>query len=310
MTKRIEFVEVNVSTKTSTSKVQATQHSLAPEALHTWEFNRDALLIRAYLWLWMADESKIDFCKLFWGTVGAPLAIVPRLLLIPGAPVVKKLQASAVEKEKRRVAKLVEWRASDEYKQLTIEKRERDKLKEAKAQAKVDAKAAKKAAKLERGPNPAQRALSATATTVDRGVAVLQEHERAVKRTSYALATAVMLGGLATIAWALTLVSSHVWRDVGGIALYGAGFTAIVSVLGGVMFFVAAGVIGATRWQSLGRGLGRGGAKIGGGFGWGKSKVGSGFGHGLQGFKLVGLFLRDGHHSVKYRTCPKVIIRK
>lgn len=303
-----EYEWVTISTKTN--KVQATQQSLAPESLHTWEFNRDALLIRAYLWLWMADESKVDFCKLFWGTVLAPLAIVPRLVVIPAAPVIRKLQASAKEKERRRVAALVKWRESEEYKQLTEKARERELLKEARAQAKADAKEAKRQAKLERGPNPAQRTLSAAATTVDRGVAVLQEHDRAVRRAGYALATAMMLGSLAAIGWALTLVHAHAWHYIGGLALYGVGFMAAVSILGGVTFFLAMGVVGATRWQSLGRGLGRGGAKIGGGFGWGKAKVGGGFGRGRQGLRLVGLFLRDGHHSVKYRTCPKVIIRK
>lgn len=45
--------------------------------------NRNAWFIRFYLWLWVADIEKIDFCRLFWGYVFAMPALVIKLLLYP-----------------------------------------------------------------------------------------------------------------------------------------------------------------------------------------------------------------------------------
>lgn len=43
---------------------------------HTWTFDRDSRFIRTYLWLWAGEENNINFCKLFWGTLFAPLALI------------------------------------------------------------------------------------------------------------------------------------------------------------------------------------------------------------------------------------------
>lgn len=45
--------------------------------------NRDAWFIKFYLWLWVADIEKIDFCRLFWGYVFAIPMLVIKLFLYP-----------------------------------------------------------------------------------------------------------------------------------------------------------------------------------------------------------------------------------
>lgn len=42
----------------------------------TVEISQDAALIRLYAWAWEADKAKIDVCKLFWGFLFLPVALV------------------------------------------------------------------------------------------------------------------------------------------------------------------------------------------------------------------------------------------
>lgn len=46
--------------------------------MHTWTFDKDSFIIRAYLWLYLADPTRVDFCKLFWGVVFSPIAVLFR----------------------------------------------------------------------------------------------------------------------------------------------------------------------------------------------------------------------------------------
>lgn len=46
------------------------------EYKHKWELDKSSKLIRFYLWVWETDESMINFCKLFWGVLFAPLALL------------------------------------------------------------------------------------------------------------------------------------------------------------------------------------------------------------------------------------------
>lgn len=46
------------------------------ELKHKWHVDRSAWFIRLYVWLWLASESDINFCKLFWGYILFPVGVV------------------------------------------------------------------------------------------------------------------------------------------------------------------------------------------------------------------------------------------
>lgn len=54
------------------------------EPRFTWTFSRRSLVIRSYLWLYEADRSQVNFCKLFWGMLLSPLTLPIRLALLAG----------------------------------------------------------------------------------------------------------------------------------------------------------------------------------------------------------------------------------
>lgn len=46
--------------------------------MHTWTFSPDSKLIRFYSWCWAADAKNLNFCRLFWGILFSPVAILMR----------------------------------------------------------------------------------------------------------------------------------------------------------------------------------------------------------------------------------------
>src|SRR3989344_7807767 len=52
--------------------------------MNVWIINRRSLgylYIRFFTWLWGVSEESLNFCKLFWGTICAPIGLIfgPRL---------------------------------------------------------------------------------------------------------------------------------------------------------------------------------------------------------------------------------------
>ena len=63
----------------------------------TWTFDADSKIIRFYLWLWNADPSNIDFCRLFWGYVFCWVA----LILKPAAAIAEAIDGRTASRPKR-----------------------------------------------------------------------------------------------------------------------------------------------------------------------------------------------------------------
>lgn len=89
----------------------------------TWTFDADSKIIRFYLWLWKADPSNIDFCRLFWGYVFCWVALIlkPAAALAeaidgrakrkPQPTLAERLKAEDLRQEKKR-AKAQKWENS------------------------------------------------------------------------------------------------------------------------------------------------------------------------------------------------------
>jgi hypothetical protein len=89
------------------------------EPLYTWTFSRKSLLIRLYLWLYEADASSVNFCKLFWGVICSPVTLPVRLLLGIGRLVKKGLHLIALGIDRwvaPQIGHVSNWR--DELKEL------------------------------------------------------------------------------------------------------------------------------------------------------------------------------------------------
>ena len=89
----------------------------------TWTFDADSKIIRFYLWLWKADPSNIDFCRLFWGYVFCWVALIlkpaaalaeaidGRAQRTPQPTLAARLKAEDLRQEKKR-AKAQKWENS------------------------------------------------------------------------------------------------------------------------------------------------------------------------------------------------------
>lgn len=141
--------------------------------MHVWTFDRSSPLIRAYLWLWEASEADINFCKLFWGTIFAPLALVIRALKGP-----------------------FNWAIAHFPDPETAEEKHLRYLREAEeSDARLKARTA-------RGPNKMQRLLSVISGFFDSIAGFFQSHELVLRAAGVVFAGALalaILGGLVLV---------------------------------------------------------------------------------------------------------------
>lgn len=137
---------------------------------------------------------------------------------------------------------------------------------------------AKKKAKEARGPNGFQRTLTNIGTFFDKVAAFAQNHEKALQFTAVSAGVIGGLAALALIGYGLSQVED--WEAVllAVARLLAFVAAAVVAVVAIVVLFAYG--IGPERW-----------AKI------------------KNGFKIVGAFLKEGGRSVKYRTCPNVVVK-
>lgn len=102
----------------------------------TWTFNSDSKLLRYYIWCWDASSYQITFCRMFWGILFSPFAVVfqsgKRVLIFcvehlpepkekPYQPPLTPEQRSALLQadEEKKKAKELKWEESRMNKLLT-----------------------------------------------------------------------------------------------------------------------------------------------------------------------------------------------
>jgi uncharacterized membrane protein len=61
---------------------------------HTWTISESSRLLRFYAWCWGADPRKADFCRLFWGLLFFPVALVGRLFAPVARLLARKVEAA------------------------------------------------------------------------------------------------------------------------------------------------------------------------------------------------------------------------
>lgn len=93
--------------------------------MNTWTFEADSKIIRFYIWLWEADPTRIDFCRLFWGYVFCWIA----LLVKPGAAAAKLIDSRrSVKPEPTLAERLKAIELRDEKKKVKAQKWEDSRL--------------------------------------------------------------------------------------------------------------------------------------------------------------------------------------
>lgn len=250
--------------------------------IHNWTLPRNSKLIRFYVWVYLdnfledneIDKSlaKLTFCRLFWATVLSPLVML--LIAIIGG-IMEALGFVVKHAPHGDPAKKAAYQA---------------------------ALLAKKAAKQTSGPGWPTRLVDAVASFFDKVAAFAQNHPGVGKALTYAWRvpawTAVVgipTGALAFAAYNIVTYFHGFLTGLlfGGIGIGGLlGLTVVVVGLATLVEKTPLGrwIIGGTEWlvvDTIGHGI--------------FCRIG-------RGFKFVGRFLVAGHHAVKYRTCPKVIV--
>lgn len=230
-----------------------------------WTFSEESRLIRVYLRLWQGSASDINFCKLFWGTLFAPLALpcyaIGGGVLWLGENTVGRFAhfLSSLKKEE-----------NDEWQYLRMVE-----------------------SQLPKPNNRFQQLLESIQKTVDRIAA------RAQSSTALRRGALVLLGGLIVALaidlgyWAVQLgvfLAPHwviICYVLGGIV----AAAIVVSLFVGVIYLLSE--IGGSDWfDSLMHFLGGIVGRLG------------------DGIVTVFRFIGTGIHSVKHRTCPRVVIRR
>lgn len=69
------------------------------ELKHEIVIDADSWFVRFYLWLWQVDEDSINFCKLFWGYVFMPIALLVHLGVFVLGPAVRYLLRKQAERK-------------------------------------------------------------------------------------------------------------------------------------------------------------------------------------------------------------------
>lgn len=134
---------------------------------HTWVFERNHPLIRFYVWAWNGSYTDINFCKLFWAVVFGPLAILVKGLGAILEPIANRLDNLFPHTDVR-----------------TWEQIQRDE----------EEWLARRAAKLAKGPNVAQRLLHRIASAADKVAAFWQSHATLGAAILYAIGATLVVG--------------------------------------------------------------------------------------------------------------------
>ena len=250
--------------------------------MHTWTFEKDSKLIRFYSWLWKA-EGNINFCKLFWGFFPpfAFFALIAHILIFVVTPIARF--ANRVTAPTR--ATLLAYINAHKVGQETSDEMY------ARLQKILDdenAKAAKKKAKKERGPNGFQRFLAKVSAGADRIVALLQSHEVAVTRVLFVIGAACLLATAALIVIGLVAVPwAEVWKWIVEVP-----WLSVAAVVAGSATLLGGIILLGTYIEAHNAQVRK-------------------FGKWLRPKKRIITtfhFFKDGVHSVKYRTCPKIVL--
>lgn len=167
--------------------------------MYTWTFDSESRLIRFYLWAWEGKASDLNFCKLFWGMLFSPLAIlfhVLRFIFTPiFTPIYRAIQAMIPPSQEETMAQ-----RSARYARERREEADKERLRRLKAKAKS-----------ERGPSGLSRTLDRITGSIDSAVNFFQEH---------------------------TTVSK-VFVVLGTALVYVVGAAACLAVLGGIVYVIA-----------------------------------------------------------------------
>lgn len=78
------------------------------ELKHAMKVDEDAWFIRFYVWLWKAERSDINFCKLFWGLSLAPFGLLVRLVLTPFLFIARRLDAMHDRRRQQGIADMTQ----------------------------------------------------------------------------------------------------------------------------------------------------------------------------------------------------------
>jgi len=224
--------------------------------LHTWEMNRNSLLIRFYqFWygIFDVDVNNLSFCKLFWCTILSPLMIVVYLSIGIFFVVVWPI-ATISDRMKRRSTN------SSKVKEPRTKNR--------------------------RAKDAAVKLASSTEGFFGHISAFLQRHAWISKTLKWGL---LVVGAICALAGA---------AGIGYLSYMGVeemiknwnlgvsdGVYIVLSFIGAVILIT--GVIytvSETKYGAPIRALGR-------------------------GFAKVGNFLATGYYAVKYRTCPRIVVK-
>lgn len=171
--------------------------------MYTWEFDKNSKLIRAYVWLWEADESSINFCKLFWGTLFCWVGLFLKAL----KPLFERLEARLNRREQAVRA----FHQSAEYMQAQRIKRE---LKEA------------------RGPNRAQRCLTSIGAAADKVAALCQT--KPIKLLGKVFAVLVSVAAAGALVFSM-VVGWKVWLVLLAIAAIAVALIGLVALIASVI---------------------------------------------------------------------------
>ncbi len=262
---------------------------LVPDApTHNWTLPRQSKLIRFYIWFYVKAPFGLDFddrregeitrslstltfCRLFWAVVCAPFLTLLVIVLLPLIALIATIVWI--------VGKVKDRRAN-------VSRQER--------------RVVAAAERVTKGPNIFQRVLTAVGNFFDHIAAFFQNHPKVGQ----------FLGGVGTVLmWTIFVVIP--------LAVIGFVTYEIVAHLNGMITgliwggVVASGLIAATIL-----GLAIAGLLL-------KTPFGTWLADGLaavgihvwtflcwigRGFRGTGRFFAAGHHAVKYRTCPRVVV--
>lgn len=271
---------------------------------HTWVIPRNAWYIKIYVWMWMAQEEEITFCKLFWGYalcwIGLPVRIVVAIVSGP-LKALENYVEDPVRKAKRKEKK--KRRKEERDKELSAsmaverynKRREQERLEE---QRKKEKEARKAARKLKRKQNPSfmQRRLNNVANG---GVRVVMFFKNEIVKDVMFIVTLCVftVGVLGGASYGVYEIVTNVTNPgaVGAVLIQGLIYlgaaVALVSIITGITFLVLETAFGLfcklLLWDYCCR------------------PIGTGVGKGALTFRDV---MRIGYKSVKGNTCPRVVV--
>lgn len=170
------------------------------EYKHTARVNRDSWFIRFYCWLWLADPTKIDFCRLFWGYF--PPFLIGNLLV----RVIGYLPWQLAKVVAAAFLAVADWLKSS--------------APTAQEMAEYEAERAKaKREKLEMYEGHSNRFFAWVSRVADRFVAVCQAAWPIAKWPVFVLAAAIVLTGAVALLYLAYLLISVLVANVGIVAI-------------------------------------------------------------------------------------------